>query len=257
MLHYVHQPVANCVCEPFGAGQAEHSGVLIRASSLKKAEILQLETRMMRDWTKTANNEQKVELFLGFHQVNSVDAHPSFQVERDPLVVKEGRRLWLFCSSYWGLNEEVITNYFFMSSMFFNLSNDLSAKSCQKITTCHSLGEFERNDQFISALFPVESSPPSGYTWKILQMKMRKKICCDCVPLKHSWQLVVRSQIYRSYQLISHCWEFPQRTVQDLCRRKGWDFTLGISSGMCRHTESRISQEADSSPGGTAEVFAC
>lgn len=37
-----------------------------------------------------------------------------------------------------------------------------------------------------------------------------------------------------------------------LVRRKRWDFTLGISSGMCTH---RISQEADNSSGGIIEVF--
>ena len=33
-----------------------------------------------------------------------------------------------------------------------------------------------------------------------------------------------------------------QKTLQDLCRRKRWDFNLGISSGMRRHTGNRISQ---------------
>lgn len=58
-----------------------------------------------------------------------------FQVEPDPKLKEEN---WLFCSSYWGLNEAIITSYFFLPSV----TNDASAKTCQKTTTCHSLRGF-------------------------------------------------------------------------------------------------------------------
>lgn len=109
----------------------------------------------------------------------------------------------------------------------------------------------------------------SCFQWNHVPLLLRLKVfrtenetpqqtfSCDCVQLTCSWQLVARTQIYRNYLLISYCWGCSQRTVQDLCRRKEWDFALGISSGMCGHTESRISQEADNSPQGIGEVFSC
>lgn len=82
------------------------------------------------------------------------------------------------------------------------------------------------------AWFPVESLPPpaplegfEGWKW-------------DTVTNFLLWPCSAEMLS----PLICLFFEFSQKTLQDLCRRKRWDFTLGISSGMQRHTRNRISQ---------------
>ena len=232
VFHYVHQLIDNFACQLCCATSLVCNGIHSwNSTSGNDNESCETEQkqRSLRWWRQ--NNES-----ITSGAVLLLLMSP-FKAEPDPPVQNEvpchffltsscviPSCLFLWCPPCWEKKKKMAGYY----QLFLCAKQGFSDKLLEKKNI--NLSQIEKYVN--GAWFPVESLPPpaplegfEGWKW-------------DTVTNFLLWPCSAEML----NPLICLFFEFSQKTLQDLCRRKRWDFTLGISSGMQRHTRNRISQ---------------